>query len=104
MQGVASGMRKINDPRHARLVDPFQGLFAPAAVRILQGGWQGLFRHAILALLPVVELSRHFHAEVGAPTKELYSMAGLVFLADFQGWTAAEAAEAYMFRTDVQYA
>lgn len=97
-------MRKINDPRQARLVDPFQGLFAPAAVRILQGGWQGLFRHAILGLLPVAELSRHFHPDLGAPTKELYSMAGLVFLADFQGWTAAEAAEAYMFRTDVQYA
>lgn len=97
-------MRKINDPRQARLVDPFQGLFAPAAVRVLQTGWQGLFRHAILELLPVAELARHFHPELGAPTKELYSMAGLVFLADFQGWTAAEAAEAYMFRTDVQYA
>jgi hypothetical protein len=97
-------MRKINDPRQARLVDPFQGLFAPAAVRILQAGWQGLFRHAILARLPVAELSRHFHRDLGTPTKELYSMAGLVFLADFQGWTAAEAAEAYMFRTDVQYA
>lgn len=97
-------MRKINDPRQARLVDPFQGLFAPAAVRILQAGWQGLFRHAILELLPVAELSHHFHAALGAPTKEPYSMAGLVFLADFQGWTAAEAAEASMFRTDVQYA
>ena len=31
-------------------------------------------------------------------------MAGLVFLADFQGWTAYETAEVYMFRTDVQYA
>jgi hypothetical protein len=31
-------------------------------------------------------------------------MAGLVFLADFFGWTAQEAAEAYIFRSDVQYA
>ena len=31
-------------------------------------------------------------------------MAGLVFLADFFGWTAQEAVEAYIFRTDVQYA
>ena len=31
-------------------------------------------------------------------------MAGLVFLADFFGWTAQEAAEAYIFRIDVQYA
>jgi hypothetical protein len=31
-------------------------------------------------------------------------MAGLVFLADFHGWTAQQAAEAYMFHTDVQFA
>jgi hypothetical protein len=31
-------------------------------------------------------------------------MAGLVFLADFHNGTSHEAAEAYMFRTDVQYA
>ena len=31
-------------------------------------------------------------------------MAGLVFLTDFFGWTAQEAAEAYIFRTDIQYA
>lgn len=31
-------------------------------------------------------------------------MAGLVFLADFFGWTAEEAVHAYIFRSDVQYA
>jgi hypothetical protein len=31
-------------------------------------------------------------------------MAGLVFLADFHDWTAEQAMEAYIFRTDVQYA
>ena len=31
-------------------------------------------------------------------------MAALVFLNDFFGWTAQEAAEAYIFRSDVQYA
>ena len=31
-------------------------------------------------------------------------MAGLVFLADFFDWTAQEAVEAYIFRSDVQYA
>ena len=40
----------------------------------------------------------------GAPTKELYSMAGLVFLADFFDWNAQEALEVYIFRSDVQYA
>lgn len=31
-------------------------------------------------------------------------MAGLVFLADFHGWTSPQAIEAYMFHTDVQFA
>jgi hypothetical protein len=97
-------MRNINDPRQERLFDPFQGLFPPMARRILGTGWQGVFRHVILELLPVAQLAKHFHTSLGAPSKELYSMAGLVFLADFHTWTAQAAAEAYMFRTDVQYA
>ena len=97
-------MRKIVDPRQNRLFDPFQGLFPPLARQILDKGWQGVFRHVILERLPVAELAQNFHPTWGAPTKELYSMAGLVFLADFQGWTAYETAEVYMFRTDVQYA
>lgn len=97
-------MRKIVDPRQERFFDPFQGLFPPLALQILGTGWQGVFRHVILELLPVTQLARHFHDSLGAPTKELYSMAGLVFLADFHDWTASQAAEAYMFRTDVQYA
>jgi hypothetical protein len=95
-------MRNIDDPRQQRLIDPFQGLFRPLARRILDNGWQGVFRVVILELLPVTELSRNFHPSLGAPTKELYSMAGLVFLADFHGWTSQQAAEAYMFHTDVQ--
>src|SRR4051812_15351662 len=54
--------------------------------------------------MPVAELGSHFSDSMGAPTKELYSMAGLVFLADFFGWNAQEAIEAYIFRSDVQYA
>ena len=54
--------------------------------------------------MPVGELAENFSRKLGTPTKELYSMAGLVFLADFFGWTAQEAVEAYIFRSDVQYA
>ena len=90
-------MRYIEDPRQERLFDPFQGLFPPLARRILENGWQGTFRLAILESLPVAKLSEHFHPSLGTRTKELYSMAGLVFLADFHGWTAQQAIEAYMF-------
>ena len=97
-------MQYIVNPRQNRLFDPFVGLFSPIAVRVLAEGWQGVFRHVVLELLPVPKLAEHFDPVMGTRTKELYSMAGLVFLADFFNWTAAEASEAYMFRTDVQYA
>jgi hypothetical protein len=92
------------DPRQDRLFDPFDGVIPPAGQRIIGSGWQGVFRHVILETMPVHRLGQHFSATLGAPTKELYSMAGLVFLADFFDWTAPEAAEAYIFRSDVQYA
>ncbi len=92
------------DPRQNRLFDPFQGVIPPSGQRIIADGWQGVFRHVILEVMPVGELAENFCRKLGAPTKELYSMAGLVFLADFFGWTAQEAAEAYIFRSDVQYA
>jgi hypothetical protein len=92
------------DPRQNRLFDPFDGVIPPVGRRIIADGWQGVFRHVLLEVMPVGDLARHFSDSLGAPTKELYSMAGLVFLADFFGWTAQEAAEAYIFRSDVQYA
>jgi hypothetical protein len=92
------------DPRQNRLFDPFDGVIPPAGHKIIADGWQGLLRHVLLEVMPVGELTPHFSDCLGAPTKELYSMAGLVFLADFFGFNAQEAAEAYIFRSDVQYA
>src|SRR3954471_20781361 len=92
------------DPRQDRLFDPFDGVIPPTGWRIIAEGWQGVFRHVLLEVMPVARLGQHFSDSLGAPTKELYSMAGLVFLADFHGWTNQEAIEAYIFRSDVQYA
>ena len=92
------------DPRQNRLFDPFQGIIPPAGRTIIGNGWQGVFRHAILDVMPVGELAQHFSDSLGTRTKELYSMAGLVFLADFFDWNAQEAIEVYIFRSDVQYA
>jgi hypothetical protein len=92
------------DPRQNRLFDPFEGVIPPVGRRIIAEGWQGLFRHVLLEVMPVGDLAKHFSDGLGAPTKELYSMAGFVFLADFFDWTGDEAVQAYIFRTDVQYA
>jgi Transposase DDE domain len=97
-------MIHLVDPRQNRLFDPFEGVIPPAGRRIIGEGWQGVFRHVLLEVMPVGQLAPHFSQSLGAPTKELYAMAGLVFLADFFDWTADQAVDAYIFRSDVQYA
>src|SRR5262245_32317576 len=41
---------------------------------------------------------------MGRPTKELYSMAGLLFIMEFRDWTHEQATDAYLFNVDLQYA
>ena len=97
-------MRYMEDPLQAELFDGFQSILSPLAYSKLQRGWQHLFRCAILKLLPAKTLGEHFHPAMGRPTKELYSMAGLLFITEFRDWTHEEAADAYMFNVDLQYA
>lgn len=99
-------MRRLNDPRQQQpaLFDPYRMVFSDLAYDVVRGGWQGVFRHVILALLPAPQLAKHFHATIGRPTKEVYSMAGLILIQEFHGWSAEEAVQGYMFRSDLQYA
>jgi hypothetical protein len=64
------------DPRQNRLFDPFDGVIPPAGRKIIGNGWQGLFRHVLLEVMPVGELVPHFSDSLGAPTKELWLFAG----------------------------
>src|SRR3954447_7665992 len=64
------------DPRQNRLFDPFEGVIPPAGRKIIENGWQGIFRHAILEVMPVGELAKHFSDSLGAPTKELWAIPG----------------------------
>jgi hypothetical protein len=86
------------------MFDPFDGIISPAGWTRISQGWQGVFREVILELLPVEQLGRHFDRWRGRPSTELYAMAGLVLIKEFQQWTVAEAVEAVLFRSDVQYA
>jgi hypothetical protein len=97
-------MRHIVNPRQSRLFDPFDGLIPPLGRDRIHNGWQGLFRLTLLHLLPAGKLGKHFDPAIGRPTKELYSVAGLLFLQEFHNWTIPQAIEAYLFRTDVQFA
>ena len=95
-------MRHTVDPRQGRLFDPFDDIIPPLGFKRITTGWQGIFRHVLLKLMPAGQLGEHFHEFLGRPTKELYAVAGLLFLQELHGWTNAQAVEAYLFRTDVQ--
>ncbi len=97
-------MRFTNDPGQKRLFDVFQTILHPIAYERIRVGWQHLFRETILERMPVKAVGQHFDPVLGQPTKELYSMCGLIFIMEFQDWTAEEAADAYVFHSDIQYA
>ena len=97
-------MRHSVDPRQIQLFDPFRDIIPPLGRQRIDSGWQAIFRHCLLELMPVREIGEHFHPTFGRPTKELYSMAGLMLLQEMNNWTNPEAVEAYLFRTDVQFA
>ena len=80
-------MRYLEDPGQTRLFDVFADILSPTASQKLRKGWQHLFRSAILNRLPAKKLADHFHPEMDRPTKELYSMAGLLFIMEFRDWT-----------------
>jgi len=82
----------------------FKEFLSPLAYKTLISGWQGVFRHVILEVLPAPEIANHFNPTFGRPTKELYSIAGLLLIKEFMDWTEEIAANAYMFNVDIQYA
>jgi len=92
------------DPKQTNLFDPYEHVLSEAARRMLDEGWEGVFRHVVLELMPVGQVAEHFHDSQGRPTKELYSMAGLIFIMQFNDWTVERAAKAYMLDNSVQYA
>ncbi len=96
-------MYQIVNPQQARLFDPFDPVLTEKTRTRLLDGWPGVFRHVILELMPVDTLSGHFDPAIGRPTKELYSMAGLILLMEWMDWTKEQALDAYSFNMDVHY-
>ena len=97
-------MKHVVDPAQPVLFDPFEGLFGELGLKRLHEGWQAIFRAMLLVLMPVKELGKHYDPFMGRPTKELYSVAGLLFLQEAFNWTNDQAVEAFLFRTDIQFA
>ena len=97
-------MQNLNDPSQMTLFDPWAQRFPTRLYNRLRAGWQGLFHEVLLKLMPGEQLAERFHPQLGRPTKELYSVAGLIFLKACNNWTMEQAVDAYCFGLDVQYA
>ncbi|KKL88257.1 hypothetical protein LCGC14_1926520, partial [marine sediment metagenome] len=83
---------------------PFDRVLTEKTRQRLLNGWPGVFRHVILELMPVDAVSGHFDPTMGRPTKELYSIAGLLLIQEFMDWTKDQALDAYSFNMNVHYA
>ena len=97
-------MYKIINPQQTQLFDPFDSVLTEKTRTRLLNGWHGAFRHIILELMPVNAVSEHFDATMGRPTKELYSIAGLLLIKEFKDWTKDETIYAYCFDMATHYA
>jgi hypothetical protein len=97
-------MHNIVNPRQTRFFDPYDRVLTEKTRKSLLDDWPGVFRHVILELMPVDVISGHFDATMGRPTKELYSIAGLLLIQEFRDWTKDEALAAYRFHMDIHYA
>lgn len=97
-------MRNSVNPQQNLLFDPAEGMFSPMALRYMNTDWPGLFRSQLLQVMPVKELAERFDPIMGAPTKELYSMAGFIFLKEYFDLTIEEAVYHYVVDPCWQYA
>jgi len=97
-------MRYSVDPQQNLLFDPSQTQFSPMALRYMNADWPGLFRGQLLHVMPVKELAERFDPIMGAPTKELYSMAGFIFLKEYFDLTIEDAVYHYVVDPCWQFA
>ena len=70
-------MIHTKDHRTGYLFDPW-GHLGPKRRKLMERSWAGLFREHILCELPIHKLAPFFHADFGRPTKELYTVLGVL--------------------------
>lgn len=97
-------MRYAVDPRQKSLFDTATTMFSPMAIKYMEEDWPGLFRTQILHLMPAGKLAENFHPTLGCKTKELYSMAGTIFLKEFFNLTIEQTVERYLTHGAWHYA
>ena len=96
-------MFNAKNHKQLNMFDPWEYM-GPKRRKELDKSWAGLFRHKILKTLPVDKLRKHFHSSNGRPSKELYSMLGMMVLQQMHDLTDEQAVEHFSFNIKYHYA
>lgn len=96
-------MFHVKNHKQAYIFDPW-GHLGPKRRKLLDKSWAGLFQKEILPLLPVDTLRAHYHEWNGRPTKELYSMIGMMIIQQMQDLPDEQAVEQFCFNIQWHYA
>ena len=92
------------NPTQLCLLSRYKDLLSDAALKTLDRGWQGVFHRTILNQLPIGIMEEKFCKNTGRPTKELYSVCGLLLMMEYFGWSLSQTRLNYMVDLGVQYA
>ena len=93
----------IKDHKQTELFDPWHFL-SPKRRQLLDKTWPGLFKDIILPELPVSKIFPFFKDGVGRPTKELYTVLGVLVLQQTFDLTDEETCSQLTFNIQWHYA
>jgi len=96
-------MINIKDHKQRDLFDPW-GFLSPKRRQLLEQSWPGLFRDEILCDLPVRKFAPFFKASFGRPTKELYTVLGVLVLQQTLDLNDQESVDQLAFNIQWHYA
>ena len=96
-------MFQVKDNKQGYIFDPFEYL-GPKRLSELKNSWAEIFRNEILPALPVESLRKYYHDKNGRPSKEMYSMLGLMILQQMHDLTDEKAVGDFMFDISWRYA
>ena len=96
-------MIHIKDHKTPDMFDPFPFL-GPKRKQRIEESWAKVFREHILPTLPVEKVFSKYDPVMGAPTKELYAMLGLMVIQQMHDLTDEEAVDQFAYNLQWQYA
>ena len=96
-------MIHIKDHKTPDMFDPFPFL-GPKRKQRMEGSWAKIFREHILPTLPVEKVFSKYDPVMGAPTKELYAMLGLMVIQQMHDLTDEEAVDQFAYNLQWHYA